>query len=204
RKGKAIRFPEEDVRAMGRAAAGVRGIKLGTGDEVVEAGTISDAAKSMVLVVMENGLGKMTPVDQYRFQGRGGTGVKSAQLTAKTGDIIGGCVLEEGSEGDLICISRQGQTIRMSLSSIPARGRATQGVIVMRLNGSDKVATVSAVMRDLEAEAAIAQAAAEERAEEVEAIVDEAEELAELKAAQEEPKPVGAGKAKKAPAKKKK
>ncbi|MBP9750408.1 MAG: DNA gyrase subunit A, partial [Candidatus Peribacteraceae bacterium] len=189
RKGKAIRFPEEDVRAMGRAAAGVRGIKLGTGDEVVEAGTINDSAKSMVLVVMENGLGKMTPVDQYRFQGRGGTGVKSAQLTAKTGDIIGGCVLEEGSEGDLICISRQGQTIRMSLSSIPARGRATQGVIVMRLNGSDKVATVSAVMRDLEAEAAIAQAAAEERAEEVEAIVDEAEELAELKAAQEEPKP---------------
>ncbi len=204
RKGKAIRFPEEDVRSMGRAAAGVRGIKLGGGDEVVEASTISDASKSMVLVVMENGLGKMTPVDQYRFQGRGGTGVKSAQLTAKTGDIIGGCVLEEGSEGDLICISRQGQTIRMALSSIPARGRATQGVIVMRLNGNDKVATVSAVMRDLEAEAAIAQAAADERAEEVEAIVDEAEELAELKAAQEEPKPALAGKAKKAPAKKKK
>ncbi len=205
RKGKAIRFPEEDVRSMGRAAAGVRGIKLGGGDEVVEAASITDSAKSMVLVVMENGLGKMTPVDQYRFQGRGGTGVKSAQLTAKTGDIIGGCVLEEGSEGDLLCISKQGQTIRMALSSIPARGRATQGVIVMRLNGSDKVATMSVVMRDLEAEAAIAQAAADERAEEVEAIVDEAEAVAELKAAQEEPKAVAAGAGKKkAPAKKKK
>ncbi len=204
RKGKAIRFPEDDVRSMGRAAAGVRGIKLGGGDEIVEAATINDSAKSMVLVVMENGLGKMTPVDQYRFQGRGGTGVKSAQLTAKTGDIIGGCVLEEGAEGDLICISKQGQTIRMALSSIPARGRATQGVIVMRLNGSDKVATMSAVMRDLEAEQAMAEAAAELRAEEVEAIVDEAEELAELKAAQEEPKAVGAAKGKKASAKKQK
>ncbi len=96
KKGKAIRFKEEDARSMGRAAAGVRGVKLGVGDEVVEAGAVEDAAKSRLLVVMENGLGKMTPVSEYRFQGRGGSGVKAAQLTAKTGDIVGGCVLKQG------------------------------------------------------------------------------------------------------------
>ena len=106
-KGKAIRFKEDDVRPMGRAAAGVRGVKLGTGDRVVEAAAITDPKKSKLLVVMENGLGKMTPVEQYRFQGRGGTGVKAAQLTARRRDIVGGCVLEEGA-GDH-CLSKQGQ-----------------------------------------------------------------------------------------------
>ncbi|MBT5149207.1 MAG: DNA gyrase subunit A, partial [Candidatus Peribacter sp.] len=152
KKGKAIRFPEEDVRAMGRAAAGVRGIKLGAGDIVVEAGEIADSKTSMLLVVMENGLGKMTSVEEYRFQGRGGSGVKAAQLTAKTGDIVGGCILQEGEDGDLICLSKQGQAIRMKLSDIPSRGRATQGVIVMRLKSNDKVATMSVVMEDKEGE----------------------------------------------------
>ncbi|MFH0851369.1 MAG: DNA gyrase subunit A [Candidatus Peregrinibacteria bacterium] len=172
-KGKAIRFKEDDVRHMGRAAAGVRGIKLGAGDKVVEAAAILDPAKSKLLVVMENGLGKMTPVSQYRFQGRGGTGVKAAQLTAKTGDIVGGCVLEEGAEGDLLCLSRQGQAIRMELKDIPSLGRATQGVIIMRLNGKDKVATVSVVMFDKESEEAVLAAAEEQRTEEVEAIEKE-------------------------------
>jgi len=173
RKGKAIRFLEEDVRSMGRAAAGVRGIRLGAGDVVVEAGAITDPAQSKLLVVMENGLGKMTPVDQYRFQGRGGSGVKAAQLTAKTGDIIGGCVLQEGDDGDLICISKQGQAIRMKLSDIPSRGRATQGVIVMRLKARDKVATMSVVMEDKEGEEAVMEAADELREEEVEVIKKE-------------------------------
>ncbi|MDD5103630.1 MAG: DNA gyrase subunit A [Candidatus Peribacteraceae bacterium] len=172
-KGKAIRFKEDDVRHMGRAAAGVRGIKLSSGDKVVEAAAISDPKKSKLLVVMENGLGKMTPVEQYRFQGRGGTGVKAAQLTAKTGDIVGGCVLEEGAEGDLLCLSKQGQAIRMELKDIPSLGRATQGVIIMRLNGKDKVATVSVVMFDKESEEAVLAAAEEQRTEEVEAIEKE-------------------------------
>ncbi|OIO54207.1 DNA gyrase subunit A [Candidatus Peregrinibacteria bacterium CG1_02_54_53] len=172
-KGKAIRFKEDDVRHMGRAAAGVRGIKLGSGDRVVEAAAITDPKKSKLLVVMENGLGKMTPVEQYRFQGRGGTGVKAAQLTAKTGDIVGGCVLEEGAEGDLLCLSRQGQAIRMELKDIPSLGRATQGVIIMRLNGRDKVATVSVVMFDKESEEAVLAAAEEQRTGEVEAIEKE-------------------------------
>ena len=181
RKGQAIRFKEEDVRPMGRAAAGVRGIRLRSDDYVVEASCIRDPSKSKLLVVMQNGLGKMTPVDQYRFQGRGGSGVKAAQLTAKTGDIVGGCILEEGAEGDLLCISKQGQAIRMDLGSIPSRGRATQGVIVMRLNGSDKVASMSVVMRDKEAEEAMQLMAAEEKAGEVEELLEQTEQMEEIK-----------------------
>ena len=173
RKGKAIHFYEEDVRSMGRSAAGVRGIKLGAGDYVVEADAVSDVKKSKVLVVMENGLGKMTPVSQYRLQGRGGTGVKAAQLTAKTGNIIGGCTLEEGEDGDLLCISKQGQTIRMRLSDIPSLGRATQGVIIMRLKARDTVATMSVVMEDKEGEEAVQEAAEDQREEEVEVIKKE-------------------------------
>jgi DNA gyrase subunit A len=173
KKGKAIRFPEEDVRSMGRAAAGVRGIKLASGDRVVEAGAIEDSKTSKLLVVMENGLGKMTSVEEYRFQGRGGTGVKAAQLTAKTGDIVGGCILQEGEDGDLLCLSKQGQAIRMKLSDIPSRGRATQGVIVMRLKAKDKVATMSVVMEDKEGEEAVAEAAEDMQEDEVEAIKKE-------------------------------
>ena len=175
KKGKSIRFNEDDVRDMGRAAAGVRGVKLAPGDVVVEAAAISDPSKSRLLVVMENGLGKMTPVGQYRLQGRSGTGIKAAQLTAKTGDIVGGAVLQEGDDGDLLCISKQGQMIRMRLSDIPSRGRATQGVIVMRLNARDKVATMSVVMEDKESEAAVMEAAEEQRAGEVEEIMEEVE-----------------------------
>jgi len=181
RKGKAIRFQEEDVRPIGRAAAGVRGILLAPNDVVVEAALITDADQSNLLVVMENGLGKMTPVSEYRFQGRGGSGVKAAQLTPKTGDIVGGAVLLPGENGDLLCISKQGQMIRMQLSDIPSRGRATQGVIVMRLNSGDKVATMSVVMQDKESEEAVLAAAEELRAEEVEALEEEAEAIEEIK-----------------------
>ncbi len=176
RKGKAIRFPETDVRAMGRAAAGVRGVKLGPGDEVVESAVIADT-DSHLLVVMENGLGKMTHVDEYRLQGRAGSGIKAAQLTAKTGDIVGGAVLKQGEDGDLLCVSRQGQMIRMRLSDIPSRGRATQGVIVMRLNGGDKVASMSVVLEDKEAEAAMEQAAMQQREGEVEELIEEIGEI---------------------------
>lgn len=175
KKGMAIRFPEGDVRQMGRPAAGVRGIKLKGNDIVVEAAVVQNPDKSNLLVVMENGLGKMTPVTEYRFQGRGGSGVKAAQLTAKTGDIIGACVVEEGEDGDVLCISKQGQTIRMSLKDIPSRGRATQGVIVMRLDAGDKVASMSFIRFDAAAEAAVMEAAKEERAGEAEALFEEAE-----------------------------
>jgi DNA gyrase subunit A len=175
KKGKAIRFKEDDVRPMGRAAGGVFGIRLSDDDRVVEAGVIRDAKISKLLVVMENGLGKMSPVTEYRFQGRGGSGVKAAQLTARTGDIVGAVVLEEGAKGDLLCISKQGQAIRMNLTDIPSRGRATQGVIVMRLDPSDKVATMSVVMHDEEAEKAILEAAEQEREGELDVLIEEAE-----------------------------
>jgi DNA gyrase subunit A len=168
KKGKSIRFVETDVRSMGRAAAGVRGIRVGAGDNVVEAAVVSNPEKSQLLVVMENGLGKSTPVTLYRMQGRGGSGVKAAQLTPKTGDIVGGFILQEGDQGDLICISKQGQAIRMKLSDIPMRGRATQGVIVMRLDSGDKVASMSVIMLDPNAEAEGEGAAESEEAEAVE------------------------------------
>ncbi len=150
RKGKSIRFKEGDVRAMGRSAAGVRGIRLAAGDEVVVASSVEDPETSQLLVIMENGLGKASAVSLYRLQGRGGTGVKAAQLTAKTGNIVGGCVISEGMDGELFCLSKKGQAIRMKLSDIPTRGRATQGVIVMRLDKSDKIASLSVVMVDAE------------------------------------------------------
>ena len=115
----------------------------------------------------------MTAVSQYRFQGRGGTGVKAAQLTAKTGEVVGGCILKDGEDGDLLCISKQGQAIRMLLSDIPSRGRATQGVIVMRLKAKDKVATMSVVMQDKEGKEATLEAAEEQREVEVEVIKKE-------------------------------
>jgi len=175
KKGKAIRFKEDDVRPMGRAAAGVYGIRLADNDRVVEAGVIREARISKLLVVMENGLGKMSPVTEYRFQGRGGSGVKAAQLTARTGDIVGGVILEEGAKGDLLCISKQGQAIRMNLSDIPSRGRATQGVIVMRMDGNDKIASMSVVMHDEEAEKAMLEAAENQREGEMEELFEEAE-----------------------------
>ncbi len=165
KKGKSIRFPESDVRTMGRAAAGVRGIRVTGGDKVVEAAAVTSPNNSQLLVVMENGLGKSSPITLYRLQGRGGSGVKAAQLTAKTGDIVGGAVLQEGDDGDLICISKQGQTIRMKLSDIPSRSRATQGVIVMRLDGGDKVASMSVIMHDAN-EMAAGEGEEEEGAEE--------------------------------------
>jgi len=159
KKGKAIRFPEKDVRHMGRNAAGVRGIKLAPDDEVVVASSVPFPDLSNLLVVMENGLSKMTTVTEYRLQGRGGTGVKAANITPKTGNIVGGFVLTGEEKGDLICISKHGQTIRLALKDIPLRGRATQGVIIMRLNAKDTVASISIV---LEEEGVLDEAAIEE------------------------------------------
>src|SRR3989338_5468855 len=148
KKGKAIRFPESNVRAMGRAAGGVRGIRLQPGDEVVSVASVAVPDLSTLLVVMENGLSKMTKVTEYRLQGRGGTGVKAANITPKTGSIVGGFVLTGGEKGDLICMSKHGQTIRLGIADIPERSRATQGVIIMRLDAGDKVASISMVLEE--------------------------------------------------------
>ncbi|PKL37153.1 DNA gyrase subunit A [Candidatus Peregrinibacteria bacterium HGW-Peregrinibacteria-1] len=144
-EGKSIRFNTEDARPMGRASIGVRGIKLKKGDHAVEMEVIKDPETAKLLVVMGNGLGKMTPVKDYRQQNRGGTGVKTANVTSKTGKVIGAKIIEETTDADLIIGSKDGQIIRLHSKAIPSQGRATQGVYLMRLRNNDAVATISLV-----------------------------------------------------------
>lgn len=145
KEGKSIRFPEEEARPLSRASIGVRGIKLKAGDKVVEMDAIKDKETAQLLVVMENGLGKMTKVIDYRSQSRGGTGVKTANITSKTGKIVGAKILDKSINADLIMISKNGQVIRMNVKDIPSIGRATQGVTLMRLKPSDLVASISLI-----------------------------------------------------------
>ena len=148
-EGKCIKFDQSDVRPMGRAM-GVRGIKLKTGDYVVEMDVIKNADEASLLVIMENGLGKRTPVSEYRFQTRGGSGVKTANLTEKTGKLVGAKVLEPETEGDVMVMSKKGVMIRTPLSSVPKRGRATQGVYIMRTKKGDVVQSMSLIIKDKE------------------------------------------------------
>lgn len=150
KNGASIRFKEKDIRPMGRATAGVRGMKLKKGDEVIGMDVIqsrlSDGKdqklKQYLLVVMENGYGKRTAISQYKVQGRGGSGVKTANITSKTGSIVLSCIVEDSDEDeDLIVISQRGQVIRTMTKSISVLGRATQGVRIMRLDPGDKVAS---------------------------------------------------------------
>ena len=142
KEGKSIRFNETDVRSMGRASTGVRGVKLKGHDEVVEMDMVKDTETAELLVVMENGLGKMTKVSEYREQSRGGTGVKVANITDKTGKVAGAKIIETTGH-DLMIISDEGLMIRMKLEDIPSRGRATQGVIIMRMKKkTDHVANI--------------------------------------------------------------
>jgi len=147
RNGKSIKFNESDARAMGRAANGVRGIKL-RDDYVVEMDVVKNPETAELLVVMENGLGKFSYVKDYRLQKRGGTGVKTANITQKTGKVAGAKIVDETIEGDLLIISKEGQTIKIDIKNIPVQGRATQGVYLMRLNGNDKVASISIIPED--------------------------------------------------------
>lgn len=144
--GKSIRFDQNDAREMGRPSMGVRGIHLKEKDEVVEMDVIR-SKEAEVLVVMENGLGKATKCSNYRRQHRGGSGIKTAKVTPKTGKVIAAKVFDEKSNADLICVSKEGQVIRLDLKDIPSQGRATQGVFIMRLNKGDRVASVSLIMK---------------------------------------------------------
>jgi DNA gyrase subunit A len=147
REGKSIRFKEADVRDMGRASMGVRGIKLKDKDYVVEMDVITTPEASL-FVVMENGLGKNSSVASYRLQTRGGSGVKTANVTSKTGKVAGAKIMADFYEGDAILISKKGQIIRMNIKDIPTRGRSTQGVYLMRLKEGDYVSTLSLIRTD--------------------------------------------------------
>jgi DNA gyrase subunit A len=151
--GKCIRFDEKNARPMGRPSIGVRGIRLKPDDKVVEMDIVTDPENTELLVIMENGLGKMTKITNYRYQGRGGSGVKTANITEKTGKVIGAKIMDKTTYADLILMSRSGQAIRLNTSTIPSRGRATQGVYLMRLRPNDKVASMSIVELKEEEEA---------------------------------------------------
>jgi DNA gyrase subunit A len=157
-EGQAIRFKEAGVRGMGRTAAGVRGLKLKSDDEIVGMAVVEPTlAKQKVLellVISENGLGKRTPVEEYKIQGRGGSGIKTMNVTDKTGKIMSAHVINNTENQDMLVISKGGQVVRTPLKSVSTLGRATQGVRIMRFKKeNDTVATVALMQTEIEVEA---------------------------------------------------
>jgi DNA gyrase subunit A len=145
--GQAIRFHEKDVRPMGRASRGVRGIRLRPNDYVIGMDIVAEG--SDIFVISKYGYGKRTKVAQFTAHARGGVGIRSAIVNTKTGELIGVKTLIDG-EQEVIIISQQGQTIRLGLKDIPALGRATQGVRIMRLNDGDEVVSLALVDKESE------------------------------------------------------
>ena len=140
-EGQSIRFDGDDVREMGRAAGGVRGMKLDKGDAIVGGGVIPKGTKDAdLLVISSTGYGKKTKLSEYKTQGRGGSGIKTMQITAKTKQLVGAAVLlKKGAE--LVAMSKKSQTIRTGIDELPTLSRATQGVRVMKLYEGDSVAS---------------------------------------------------------------
>ena len=152
RNGRCCRFDENDARALGRTASGVRGINIDEDDEVVGMITYDpaaeDAAAHSILVVSENGYGKRSDFDEYRKTNRGGKGVKTLQITDKTGPLV--AMKNVTDENDLMIINRSGLTIRMAVSDIRVAGRATQGVRLINIKEGDSIAAISAVNKSEE------------------------------------------------------
>lgn len=143
KKGQSIMFKESDVRNMGRGAGGVRGIKLSSGDELVGAGAVRRKDKEQFLLTMgKKGFGKKTQVKNYRLQRRGGSGIKTAKITDKTGLLMIAKVINPESE-EIIAISQKGQVIRTALAQVPILGRQTQGVRIMKLKSGDSIASLT-------------------------------------------------------------
>ena len=147
RKGRCCRFDEADARALGRTASGVRGINIDDDDEVIGMITYDPTAEDKdahtVLVVSEHGYGKRTDFDEYRKTNRGGKGVKTLNITDKTGSLV--ALKNVTDENDLMIINRSGLTIRMAVSDIRLAGRATQGVRLINIKEGDSIAAVSVV-----------------------------------------------------------
>jgi DNA gyrase subunit A len=142
RLGQAVRFSERDVRSMGRPASGVAGMKLRGDDEVIEVDVAADDAD--LLVVTENGWGKRTRVSEYPVKGRGTMGVKTVQLTEAKGRLAGARIVRDGYQ--VMLISNAGTVIRIPVEGIKRSGRATQGVIVMRLREGEQVSSLAPVV----------------------------------------------------------
>jgi DNA gyrase subunit A len=143
KSGKAIRFNESKTRAVGRTAMGVKGITLGGPDDEVIGMVCVNDTESSILVVSANGYGKRSAVDDYRITNRGGKGVKTLQITEKTGNLIS--ILNVTDEHDLMIVNKSGITIRMSVEDLRVMGRATQGVRLISLRGKDEIASVCRV-----------------------------------------------------------
>ncbi|HZI52661.1 MAG TPA: DNA gyrase C-terminal beta-propeller domain-containing protein, partial [Chitinophagaceae bacterium] len=144
KSGRAIRFNEAKVRPMGRNATGVRGVTLGhEKDEVVGMVCVKDASTETILVVSENGFGKRTDLEDYRVTNRGGKGVKTLNVTEKTGDLI--AIKAVTDKDELMIINKTGVTIRMPVSDLRVMGRATQGVRLIRLDEDDRIASVAQI-----------------------------------------------------------
>ncbi len=142
KKGRSIRFSAQDVRDMGRSAAGVRGMNLASGDTIIGADVIKKSVgDSTLLVVSEQGYGKQTSLSEYKVQKRGGSGILTAKLTSKTGALVSGEVIT-AEYAEIVAMSKKGQVIRLSIKDIPSLGRQTQGVRVMRLRAHDHIACV--------------------------------------------------------------
>ncbi|MCU1376899.1 MAG: gyrA, partial [Actinomycetia bacterium] len=141
-QGQAIRFHEKDARPMGRVSRGVRGIRLRAGDQVIGMDIVEPG--SSIFVISEQGYGKRTKISQFTAHARGGVGIRSAVVNAKTGNLVGVKTLIDDSQ-EVIIISGQGQTIRLGLNDIPELGRATQGVRIMRLNDGDNAVSLALV-----------------------------------------------------------
>jgi len=143
KEGQSITFKESDVRAMGRAAGGVRGMRLDDKDEIIGADVITSGGKDQFfLTIGSKGYGKKTGVKNYRIQKRGGSGIKTFKVTSKTGSLMVARVISSQEE-EIIAISMKGQVIRTSLAEIPALGRQTQGVRIMRLKSDDSIASMT-------------------------------------------------------------
>ncbi|MBP7806653.1 DNA gyrase subunit A [Candidatus Gracilibacteria bacterium] len=151
-EGQAIQFPETDVRAMGRSAMGVRGIRLKGKDILVTASVVSKEMK-YVFTASSRGLGKLSDIEDYRSQGRGGSGVKVSSVTPKTGKIISATMLTEDDRktADFLLVTKSGQTVRMPLKDVRLTGRVAQGVILTRLKDDDAVTSMS-IVREREEE----------------------------------------------------
>ena len=151
--GQAVRFNEKDVRPMGRAARGVRGVRLRPNDTVVGMDVVSDPENQKLIVISTKGYGKMTAATNFPPHKRGGVGVKVAAITSKTGPIAAVHTLDPEAK-EIIMMSTDGQAIRVAVKDIPTLGRATQGVRVMRLNDGDAVASIGILPKEEEEEEA--------------------------------------------------
>lgn len=148
KQGKAIKFSENSVRPLGRATTGVRGIKIDASDQVIGMDVVTKGDKASLLVIMGNGLGKKTPVDQFPLQGRGGQGVKVARVTERTGEVVVAQVIPTTSE-KVIITSIKGQVVKLAINQIPKLSRDTQGVILMRFNkAADRIASATCIEKN--------------------------------------------------------